>query len=123
MSDISCGVRELVGLDDDPKTLIANLLDEEYLEYDDKSFRFSQVIFSDNLTEGGRKRKSGGVELAKFIRDNKLGTLVESRTITNRNTGNKIKTWIWNVSNLRKLKKAVGWSKPKDNDDDYWRSW
>lgn len=119
MSDISCGVRELVGLEGDPKRLIRDLLTDEYSAYDEE-FRFSQVIFSDNLTEGGRKRKSCGVELAKFIRGNKLGTLVESRTITNRNTGNKIKTWIWNVSNLRKLKKAVGWKKPKDDYNDYW---
>lgn len=123
MSDISCGVRELVDLYDDPKTLIHNLLTDEYLDYDENQFRFSQVIFSDNLTESGRKRRRcGGIELAKFIRDNKLGTLVESRTIVNRNTGNKIKTWIWNVSNLRKLKKAVGWKKPKDVYNDHY-SW
>lgn len=117
-SEISCGVREVTVGGRTPEQIIRDLFRDEYDDAGD--IYFSQVIFSDNLTEDGiKKRRVYGEEFADYIRKNNLGTVIATRAIKNRNSGNKIKTWVWNVSNLRKTMNAVGWKKPKDEDYGY----
>jgi|SRR6185503_11155963 len=112
-SDISCGVRQLSDLNySDPKELILHVLDDFYNDGES----YSQVCFSDYThypapTGSGKWRRyvSPGVKLAKYIRNNDLGAITETRGIVNRNSGNRIKTWVWNMSNIKKIAKTVGW--------------
>jgi len=103
-----------------PKDMIQRIMDHFY--YDGQTY--SQIIFSDythyRIGISGRRwqknRDCRGEPLAKYIRDNGLGSITETRPIINRNSGNRIKTWVWNMSNIRKIKKAVDWEKPEDDD-------
>jgi len=54
----------------------------------------AQWIFSDMA----HSKSCNGSRVAFFITQNKLGTLVESPTVPNPNSGNVIQTWIWTVS-------------------------
>jgi hypothetical protein len=38
-----------------------------------------------------------GHAFAKFLKDNKLGTVVSTKPQINLNTGNTIKAWLWTV--------------------------
>jgi hypothetical protein len=117
-SSISCGVRQLFDLHSDFENMIKEVLDYEY--YDEEEFRCSQILFSDNFTLDGKPRNAVyGQQFADYIREHNLGTITESPKIKNRNTGNKIRTWIWTIPNIRKLKQHIGWKKP-DEDKGYW---
>ncbi|MDE2097328.1 MAG: hypothetical protein KGL39_08805 [Patescibacteria group bacterium] len=127
-SSISCGVRELCDLSGDPKKDIRDLFDTELSEYYGYGkIIFSQVMFSDRVKQKNAKGRwikgfSGGINLARFIRDNKLGRIVESSEVVNRNhPDHKIKTWIWHLSNIRKTMKIVGYKPEKLDDENNYR--
>jgi hypothetical protein len=101
-ADISCGIDQLVGLNGDEKDIIKDIV--EYYEWE--GFHASMLLFSDNEEYGN------GIRLAKFITKNKLGHLIKSRRVKNRNhPENTIQAWIWHLPPIRKLKKACGWTR------------
>jgi hypothetical protein len=113
---ISCGVDQLYNLMGAPKEIIKDVV-ATYAE----GYTCSILLFSDNEAKGNGKR------LAKFIRDNKLGRLIESRLVPNRNMSGttKIRCWMWHLPPLAKLKKACGWTREDtreihDNGNTYW---
>jgi hypothetical protein len=116
-SCISCGVDQLYGLNDpDPKEIIRNVVTSYELQ---GILTCSILLFSDNEEKGNGKR------LAKFIRDNKLGRLIESRLVPNRNMNGttKIRCWMWHLPSLRKLKRASGWTKDALESEDNYYGW
>lgn len=63
------------------------------------------LIFSDIVARGRGKK------LAAYIRRHKLGSLKESKAVLNRNSGNVIKVWIWQMDReamLKRYKKIAG---------------
>jgi hypothetical protein len=60
------------------------------------------IVFSDTTrvlkrTEACTEPLSAGEKIAKHIREANLGSLAESESIINPNSGNWIKVWTWNV--------------------------
>ena len=84
-----CGTRELVG--------VSHIQPEELLRRLTIKHRFAHVFFTDTKNNMKNTKNSGWV-LAKYIKDNKLGTLVESPGRVNPNSGNTLIAWIWTVS-------------------------
>lgn len=86
-----CGVYELHDLNElAPVDLLFGFLSEKE---DNTPF----VIFSDAVRDelGDAFDEPRGLELAKFIKDNKLGTLFATPERHNPNSGNNIILWVW----------------------------
>ena len=94
---ISCGVQQLSGLDDSPEYTLRSAFRPYPLG------RVAHVVFSDAFESYGRKRTCNGINLAKFIVDNELGTVVRSPGKRNPNSSNRIVVWIWTL-NVRALR-------------------
>ena len=98
-SNISCGVNELVGLQNDPK----GTLKEFYL----RSHTVAFTLFSDALA------CQRGQKFATLIRKHGLGTLQASGARMNPNSGRRIRVWIWSpdYGKIRAIAKKEGWKK------------
>ena len=113
-SSISCGVSELVGVNDrTPHQVLKAIISEcelcpdvkgkardawdYYGEYTPAIPAF--LSFSDIYRESAE----GGQALADYIKKNKLGPIVQTTIRTNQNSGNRIRAWIWgpNATKLR----------------------
>lgn len=73
--------------------------------------RFRYVVFSQ-----ARKSHNYGIDFAAYIRENNLGSLVETDFNTNPNTGNPIKAWIWTVDWIA-LKRFASGIKPRSRSE------
>jgi hypothetical protein len=91
-SDISCGVAQLVGVEDYESPIQLH----HVLKDGGKGISF---LFSDT-------KKGGGKLLARHIRKYKLGRIATSTWRKNPNSGNIIKTWIWEW-NGKQLPKSI----------------
>jgi len=100
---ISCGVYQMKGLSGPtPENLIAIV--KQHLSEQTVTSIHGQpqahqmppfIIFSDVVS---KSPKSGGEQLAKYIKDNKLGTVMETEEVFNPSIlRNKIKVYIWHV--------------------------
>lgn len=92
-----CGVQEVSGLSDSDTTkslyvIIGNLLSGGY----DCGF----VMF----TEVRGQNDNYGERLAKLIKKENLGNVINTRTKLNRNSGNQIRVYLWEF-NYNKIKK------------------
>lgn len=85
-----CGADEIVGIwDYDPADVVRAVLQRRA----DNFVNIPLYVFS-GTGEGYCE------ELAKFIKKNKLGSVVKSREKVNPNTGNHIRIWVWAASEL-----------------------
>jgi hypothetical protein len=93
---MSCGVRilaDIASLEKSPPLLARAISRHEALAFPYSTANHFTYIFSDNVERGN------GAWLARFIKDNGLGTLTESPEVRNHNTGyTHIQTWIWNYN-------------------------
>lgn len=90
-SGCSCGTSILTGLrNTSPKDIVYKVLTQRHPN-DYKKVREAFAIFSDTDHKG----VFGGNALCSYIRENKLGDIVELGPRQNPNTGNMIKIWIW----------------------------
>lgn len=90
-TNVSCGVTfywHLNSSNDSPERQVAKILKERSTS--DKKIREAFVIFSD--TAGVN---AGGSKLYRYIKENKLGNVMEFGPRMNPNTGNMIKLWVW----------------------------
>lgn len=87
----SCGVSILSGLNSTHPKDVVNKILKERAPTDRKFIREAFVMFSDTDNRGTK----GGNALCAYIKDNKLGNIVEFGPRMNPNTGNMIKLWIW----------------------------
>ena len=106
VTNISCGVGQLFGLSANPKKSLLDLdiYVAQFTRMGDcgvcasgncarcrtPRLQYSTIIFSDTVA-----RPSCGRRLASYIKQNKFGDIVETKTVLNRNSGNKIRTWVW----------------------------
>jgi hypothetical protein len=93
-SAISCGVKMLVGVSyRPPKEGLVEAIRALYVSDGGNPINhFGMILFSDTV------RNHGGTAYAEYITENKLGSIIESKIITNPNSCNKIRTWIWHVN-------------------------
>lgn len=56
--------------------------------------RGAYILFSSTYNEG-TGRADSGQELAEFIKEHKLGEIVEAPVARNTNSGNDIQAWLW----------------------------
>lgn len=82
-----CGLMELRGINTmrNPKDVVVHLANKE------SHLQRSHVVFSDPTSQSDSRM---GSKLEKFIKNNHLGTLAFN-TATNRNSGNKLRVWVW----------------------------
>lgn len=101
-SMISCGVHCIIGVDNITKEDFIGVVNGTHItgSYLDDFKKGYTYLFSDN-SEGR------GQELAKWIKEYKLGTLLSTRWGVNPNSGKKIKTWIWKYNGKKAKVKAV----------------
>lgn len=90
-----CGLKEIDGLQ---SRAIDSL--EQVVQYRTKNL-FCSVVFSDNTRWDKR-----GIKLGKYIEENKLGSIVKTRSVKNPNSNNTINVWVWNI-NVKALFKHV----------------
>lgn len=91
-SYVSCGVTVLMGVSFlHPENIVHKILKERHPK-DAKTMREAFVVFSDIDRPDSAY---GGNFLCKYIRENKLGDIIEAGPRMNPNTGNMIKIWIW----------------------------
>lgn len=88
-SYVSCGVSMLSGINGSTPEQIVNKVLKERSVNDYKKIREAFVVFSDT------DNAAGGNELCRYIKDNKLGAILEMGPRMNPNTGNMIKIWVW----------------------------
>lgn len=88
----SCGISVMSGvIYSEPKEIVYKILEKRATT--DKRIREAFVIFSD--IDRGYTKSSGGDALCKYIKDNNLGSIIETEPRMNPNTGNSIKVWVW----------------------------
>lgn len=95
-SGASCGMSALWTLgQSSPESVVRKVLEERGSS--DKYIKEAFVVFSDIAYTGGYAYRNtfGGHKLAKHIKDNKIGEIMESPIRINPNTGNHIQAWIW----------------------------
>ena len=99
-----CGVKEISGLSDYESAAYAmqdfwnttygrkvpNLIGNNLVPAPMVNFRY--CIFTQ-----ARHTYDYGIDFAKFITNNKLGTIAETDFNTNPNSGNDVKVWIWTI--------------------------
>lgn len=105
MSDIRatecCGIDEIYNLDA-PLETITDVCEN----------RLSGDICAIYLFHDAVRYKNG-TKLAKYILDNDLGTVVETKSVRNPNSGRMVKAWLW-TPKMRTLK--AWYKKNKDAD-------
>lgn len=90
---VSCGVKQLSELRTQPQRLLQQTKNAYHPA--EPFGKFSTIVFSDATSS---QAQYTGTTFTKFIRDNKLGTVVKSQSIKNPNSRNKIATWVWNIN-------------------------
>lgn len=119
-----CGLREICELSSCTALEAMNNFVRDEFEYyhvdnDEATLKFRHVIF----TEAGRGRY--GARFAAFIRNNNLGTIIETPRERNPNSGNLLKCFVWtlNIPNIKQWAVDHGHIhtqiEPEDNDEDY----
>jgi hypothetical protein len=95
-----CGIGEFDGIDERPKIII-----EDFFDHLDGYKLKGIYIFTDAVRNGN------GEKLAKFIVENKLGTVQSSKSKMNPNTGRTVKLWIYYPTRkgLAAYKKKIGY--------------
>lgn len=98
-----CGVNELRPIQDyptNPEQIVKDACKEIYKRGGTGAF----LIFSDT------GRKTAGKNLTKFIRKNRLGTVIKSQPKINPNSRHNLTVWVWalNKQNMRNF-----WNKTK----------
>lgn len=99
-----CGLDEIDGIDDTPKNVLVSVCEDKYpdREWAEDGDQIGQeqafILFTDNVSDNNY-----GVNLAKYIKKNKLGTFTATRARENPNTGNMVRVWVWspNEKNLK----------------------
>ena len=88
-----CGVREIIGISegDDVSEQVKDIIE------DLDSRDIPLLIFTATVVEGGDE-VSYGQDLADYIKENKLGSVVKSRSKLNPSSGNWIRAYIWSVN-------------------------
>ena len=94
-----CGVVELDGVGYDSAQSIVEQVHEEWGDYDHTKFRY--VVFNDTPTQGSDR--PSGAKLANFIKKNKLGDIIVTKSNINPNSGNSLRVWVWTYN-----RQAVG---------------
>ncbi len=89
----SCGISVLSGVSYTPPEEIVKKVLKVRHSYDSKKIKEAFVVFSDKCRRDSEV--SGGDILCKYIRDNKLGDILEMGPRMNPNSGNMIKIWVW----------------------------
>jgi hypothetical protein len=106
-----CGVIELEGIASiSPRDAVVEICSQEDIggnRY--ANFRF--IIFT------GVVKELYGQKLKKYILDNKLGTIIETRAGLNPNSHNIIKVWVWTLDR-RALSHWCVKDKPDDEEED-----
>lgn len=101
-----CGVKELHGIQDESVlTSIRNAC-----QWISNSGRAGIFTFTCNDANKGVGKSTGDI-LMKYILDNKLGTVTQSKIVTNRNTGNRICHYAWEFDYKACCEKYKGLSK------------
>lgn len=90
---LSCGASVLSGITHTKPSQIVDKILKERSSTDKKYTREAFVLFSD--IDRHPNYETGGNALCRFIKDNKLGDILEAGPRMNPNTGNMIKMWIW----------------------------
>lgn len=97
--DISCGIRQAVGLYGHNKQNAVSIGDGIYSR-ESTTVGAGMVIFSDVAT---RSSVSSGADFANYLRNLHFGAVEETSVVRNPNSGNKIKMWIF-IPNHRKFR-------------------
>lgn len=120
-----CGVMEIDGVSlNTPKEVLLSLLDWEHEDYDYNTEKLlgnsRNVVFTDVAQM--RRNKQSGWGFAKFITENKLGTITgPSPGATNPGTRNKVHVWVWtpNVKAIEAWFAAEQKRREKDEEEDW----
>jgi hypothetical protein len=119
-TDISCGTHQLIGVETyTPKEVLIsaiipeiteNLVDPDwYYDPFEEPLRLPAFyIFSDVYEP---KKPTGGQALANYIIKHKLGTIHQSNVRVNKNSGNRIRVWIWSTPPKKVL---LDWKKQEE---------
>jgi len=104
-SHISCGIRQLHGLNRDPELILHEICNTlAYPEYGYEGVsRGAFFIYSDKLTIGAELRPSPGVKFTEYLLEQDLGVVYDTDSTRNPNSGNQIKLWTF-APNYRKLR-------------------
>lgn len=90
-----CGVREYSGLNGRNKEILEYVIDYRFAighrlgQYMPENFRY--LIFTDN------REFENGDSLRNFITERNLGTVIETASNHNPNSGNMVKVYIWTL--------------------------
>ena len=102
-SQISCGVHLLYGTAiNEAEELLKMVAQRKCFDpvtqktypYACASLVFSDADFNSDVSDG---KTYGGRNFALYIKEHTLGHLTESPPVRNPNSGNTIRTWIWDV--------------------------
>lgn len=94
----NCGMRILHRLDDNPSRMVKQV-QRAVAKTPRMGFyngQFGLVVFTDN-----DRKPCRGHNLAKFIKQNDIGRVTQSRYIRNPNSIYKIATWQWEIDRAR----------------------
>ena len=86
-----CGIREFDGLVTSPQSNVKEMI-KNWLNEKENGSPYTFILFSDIHTT------TRGINTAKYIKNNKLGSIKETRKKRNPNTGNILKIWIWAIN-------------------------
>ena len=104
-TEISCGVKFIKGVHHHkPETVIKEILTKYHWTSHNKNYSWQvQFLFSDNNYT--KSAGYGAANLEKYIKKHKLGKIEAAMSSFNSNSGNQIRTCIWNtnIKNLRKF--------------------
>ena len=67
----------------------------EILERVSTGYHYSVYVFTDRIAD------RNGVKLAKYIKDNDLGEIVEGAKTRNNNSGAVIRAWVWSCKHKK----------------------
>lgn len=108
-------------MDDPPLDIIERVHNEIFIHDDPAAFYLITDVVE--FSNGTKVNKNCGENFVNFIKQHKLGSVVQTRPKINPNSQNKIRAWIWSP-NLKSLKTFGAQNKfvvPNDDyDDDYW---
>lgn len=89
-----CGVGDLDGMNQSPQSILRDV-GERFVERNEyvPFYTFTDV-----------KPYAGALRLARYIRKNKLGTIIRSHEKRNPNSGNMLRVWIWETNKRNFIK-------------------
>lgn len=90
-----CGVRDISRLSSTkPKEAVEEVAESVCGERDGAPF----FLFT------GVTKENYGQELARYIRKNELGRVIKTKSKRNKNSGNDLTAWIWEIDRKKLLK-------------------